>query len=135
VEPRQGVPAGAQGGRHTGQRAPGQRPEARGQRPEARGQDDLPAIDTDGEIDAVFFAGEFSRAVLQKPALQAGEGVVDRPWERMARSGLTTPSTEQSAMAKLTMAVVSQRLGGHLRTPELPSSTGSPANPSSSRSN
>jgi len=67
--------------------------------------------------------------------LQAGEGVVDRPWERMVWSGLTTPSAEQSAMAKLTMAVVSQRLGGHLRTPELPSSTGSPANPSSSRSN
>jgi hypothetical protein len=75
-------------------------------------QDYLPAIDTDGEIDVVFFAGELSHAVPKKPALQAGVGVVDRPWERMAWSGLTSPSAEQSVMAELTMAVISRRIGG-----------------------
>lgn len=59
----------------------------------------------------MFFAGEFSHAVLKKPALRSGEGVIDRPWERMAWSGLTIPSPEQSETATLTMEVVSRRLG------------------------
>jgi hypothetical protein len=74
-------------------------------------QDYLRAIDTGGEVDLVFFAGEFSHAVLKKPALLAGEGVVDRPWERMAWPGVTTPSPEQSAIAELTMGVVSRLVG------------------------
>ncbi|MGI8751048.1 MAG: ATP-grasp domain-containing protein [Acidimicrobiales bacterium] len=74
-------------------------------------QDYLPAIDTDGETDLVFLAGEFSHAVLKKPTLRPGEGVIDRPWERMAWSGLTIPSAEQSERATLTMGVVSRRLG------------------------
>ncbi|MHB8295788.1 MAG: ATP-grasp domain-containing protein [Acidimicrobiales bacterium] len=74
-------------------------------------QDYMSGIDSDGEVDLVFFAGELSHAVLKKPALQAGEGVINRPWERMEWSGLTTPSPEQFETARLTMAVVSHRFG------------------------
>ncbi|MGH9095525.1 MAG: hypothetical protein ACRDXE_10225 [Acidimicrobiales bacterium] len=75
-------------------------------------QDYLPAIDTDGEIDMVFFDGDFSHAVLKKPALRTGEGAIDRAWERMAWSGLTTPDPAQFGVATLAMGFISDRLGG-----------------------
>ena len=74
-------------------------------------QDYLPAIDIDGEVDLIFFAGEFSHAVRKKPALRAGEGVIDHAWERMAWSGLTAPSRRQLQVAKLTAGFVSERYG------------------------
>ena len=48
----------------------------------------LSNIDVEGEADLVFFDGDFSHAVLKRPVLIAGEGVVERPWERMAWNGL-----------------------------------------------
>jgi hypothetical protein len=72
----------------------------------------LSTIDTLGEIDLVFFAGKFSHAVVKRPILRAGEGVIELAWERMAWAGLTTPSPEQLAVAEMTMAFVSERLKG-----------------------
>ena len=74
-------------------------------------QDYLPAIDTEGEVDVIFFGGEFSHAVLKQPALHVGEGVVEHAWERMAWAGLTNPSPEQLAVATQTMGFVAQRFG------------------------
>ena len=52
---------------------------------------------------------------MKKPALTVGEGVVDRPWERMAWSGLMTPTTTQAAVAATTMEAMSG-VGGEVPT-------------------
>ena len=112
-------PSVSAGGRNTARYAAGddaayahvRRLQARGQT--VMVQDHLSAVDTDGEVDLVFFAGTFSHAVLKQPLLQLGEGVVEQhPWERMAWSGLATPSAEQLAVADTTMAFVSRRFDG-----------------------
>src|SRR6202011_1921319 len=41
-------------------------------------QEYLSAIDVEGEFDLIFMDGEFTHAVMKKPALRAGEGVVER---------------------------------------------------------
>ena len=70
----------------------------------------LAAIDTEGEADLIFIDGVFSHAVRKEPALQTGEGiVVDHPWDRMAWSGLMTPSVDQLAVAGQAMEVVERR--------------------------
>lgn len=69
-------------------------------------QDYLPSIDTAGEVDVIFFAGRYSHSVLKKPALRSGQGVVDRPWERMEWSGLTTPTRMQLEAAASALEVV-----------------------------
>jgi hypothetical protein len=72
-------------------------------------QDHLAAIDEEGEVNLIFFDSRFSHAVLKKPVLRAGEGVVEQAWERMAWTGLVTPTRQQMAVALLTMSVVSDR--------------------------
>jgi glutathione synthase/RimK-type ligase-like ATP-grasp enzyme len=74
-------------------------------------QDYLATIDTEGELNAVFIGGTFSHAVTKKPALQLGQGVIERPWERMAWAGLATPSDDQMEVASAAMAVVRDRIG------------------------
>jgi hypothetical protein len=76
-------------------------------------QEYLPAIDTEGETDLIFFDGVFSHAVGKAPLLQAGQGVVDRPWERMAWTGLVTPGASQLAAAERTMEVIGVRFDGY----------------------
>ena len=77
-------------------------------------QEYISAIDDEGECDLIFIDGEFTHAVMKKPALRAGEGVVERPWERMAWAGLVKLSPEQMAVAERTIEVVSRSVG---RTP------------------
>ena len=74
-------------------------------------QEYLSRIDDEGELDLIFFNGSFSHAVAKKPALRTGEGVVDRPWERMAWAGLVAPSTDHLAVAELTIRVVARQVG------------------------
>lgn len=94
-------PSVSAGGRNTARYAAGdQAAVAHVRRLEASGQtvmvqDYLPSIDTEGEVDVIFFAGRYSHAVLKKPALRVGHGIIDRPWERMEWSGLTTPTSTQ----------------------------------------
>jgi glutathione synthase/RimK-type ligase-like ATP-grasp enzyme len=70
----------------------------------------LSPIDEGGEVDVIFFNGEVSHAVLKKPALKPGEGVVERPWERMAWSGITTPTPEQLSVAMATTTAMCESL-------------------------
>lgn len=72
-------------------------------------QEYLPSIDVDGEVDLIFIHGAFSHAVQKKPALRLGEGVIDKPWERMAWTGVVPPTTRQLAVADRAMSVVSER--------------------------
>lgn len=60
-------------------------------------QDYLSMIDTEGESDLIFVDGRFSHAVGKVSALHLGQGVVERPWERMTWTGLTVPSARQLA--------------------------------------
>jgi hypothetical protein len=112
-------PSVSAGGRNTARYTPGdgvasnhvRRLQARGQT--VMVQDYLSAVDTDGEVDLVFFAGTFSHAVRKEPSLLVGEGVVEQhPWERMAWSGLVTPTAEQLSVAETTLAFVSSRFDG-----------------------
>jgi hypothetical protein len=74
-------------------------------------QEYLAKIDEEGEVDLVFFNGSFSHAVAKKPLLHAGEGVVDRPWDRMAWAGPVAPRTDQFAVAGLAVKVVAEQVG------------------------
>ncbi len=74
-------------------------------------QEYLSAIDEEGELDAIFFGGQFSHAVLKKPALRVGEGTVERAWTRMAWAGLASPGARQLAVAEKAVAAISDRLG------------------------
>jgi hypothetical protein len=71
-------------------------------------------IEDEGEIDIVFFGGVFSHAVLKKMALVPGEGVVDRPWERMSWAGVMTPTPAQLEASMRALTFVADRLGGQL---------------------
>ena len=74
-------------------------------------QEYLSRIDEEGEVDLVFFDGGFSHAVEKKVALLIGEDISDRPWERMTWAGLATPSTDQLAVAYLTIEAVGEHVG------------------------
>ena len=74
-------------------------------------QEYLSAIDEVGEVNLVFFDGTFSHAVVKRPVLQSGEGVVERPWERMAWAGLATPTSEEFTVAEQAMGVITDLLG------------------------
>jgi glutathione synthase/RimK-type ligase-like ATP-grasp enzyme len=72
----------------------------------------LSEIDAAGEHDLIFIGGQFSHAVIKKPLLQAGEGVVERLWERLTFAGLATPSDGQMEVAATALGVLEARFGG-----------------------
>jgi hypothetical protein len=111
-------PSVSAGGRNTARYAPGdpagvahiRRLQEAGQT--VMVQEYLSAIDTEGETNLVFVEGAFSHAVHKKPVLRTGQGVVDRPWERMAWTGVVGPTARQLAVAEETMMVVSGLFDG-----------------------
>jgi hypothetical protein len=74
-------------------------------------QDYLGRIDSEGEVDVVFIDGLFSHAVIKRPVLRCGEGVVDRPWERMAWAGATVPTDCQRQVCQQVMEAIVERVG------------------------
>jgi len=110
-------PSVSAGGRETARYAPGDRGaldqvkalQERGQT--VMVQEYVASIDDRGEVDLIFLDGTFSHAVAKMPVLRVGEGVVERPWERMAWAGLTSPSGGQRAVAERTMTIVAERVG------------------------
>ncbi|MFZ0665694.1 MAG: hypothetical protein WAM97_08055 [Acidimicrobiales bacterium] len=68
------------------------------------------AIDGEGEVDVIFIEGELSHAVLKNPVLTAGEGVVERPWERMTWGGVAILDPEQRSVAEATIAAMVEAL-------------------------
>ncbi|HZT67099.1 MAG TPA: hypothetical protein VFA11_15025 [Acidimicrobiales bacterium] len=71
----------------------------------------LPAVEDPGEMSVVFIDGRFSHAVRKGPVLQAGAGVVERPWERMTYLGAATPSSAERDVAQWAAATVERRFG------------------------
>lgn len=92
-------------------------------------QDYISRVDDEGETDLVFFDGVFSHAVVKRLVLERGEGVIDRPWERMSWAGLITPSPAQLAVATQTMAFVVDRLGCQLPYGRIDLVAGAEGNP------
>ena len=99
-------PALSAGGRETARYGPDHRDraEAHVQRLLAHGhtvmiQPYLPSVEDPGEISLVFLGGEFSHAVRKGPVLDAGEGPVERAWERMTFLGLAEPTSAELAVA------------------------------------
>jgi hypothetical protein len=74
-------------------------------------QEHLSRIDEEGELDLVFVDNRFSHGVVKRLPLRTGEGVVERPWERMAWSGLAAPNSDQLAVAEQTVTSVAEHLG------------------------
>ena len=71
----------------------------------------LASIDRDGEVNTIFVSGVFSHAVVKRPVLTAGEGVVDRPWERMSWDGVITPTATTLAVARRAVDRVTELAG------------------------
>jgi hypothetical protein len=71
----------------------------------------LESIDTRGEVDTVFVAGIFSHAVKKRPSLRLGEGLIERPWERMEWEGVVIPTDMEIYTARAALAVVRDRFG------------------------
>jgi hypothetical protein len=110
-------PSVSAGGRETARYAQGDRAAgAHVRRLQADGrtvmvQEYLEAIDVVGEVDLVFLAGVFSHAVRKLPLLRAGDGVVERAWERMAWAGPATPSSDEFDVARGVVAFLMDRFG------------------------
>jgi hypothetical protein len=77
-------------------------------------QEYISRVDQEGETDLIFFDGAFSHAVRKSLVLRRGEGVVDRPWERMSWGGLVTPSPAQLRVAGQALSFVAEHLGCQL---------------------
>lgn len=70
----------------------------------------LAAVDAEGELAMIFFAGKFSHAVRKGPLLQPGAGVVERLWETETLTP-ATPSAGQRATAEATVAQMADQFG------------------------
>jgi hypothetical protein len=66
----------------------------------------IASIDTEGEVKLVFVQGEFSHAVRVGPLLGAGEGVIDRRWERFVPMEAIAPTPAQLGAARHVLAAV-----------------------------
>jgi len=71
----------------------------------------LASVDAEGEAKLVFIEGEFSHAVRVGPSLAAGEGVVDRRWERFVPMEAMTPTASQLKAAGDVLAAVRAEVG------------------------
>ena len=66
----------------------------------------MASVDTEGETKLVFIEGEYSHAVRVGPLLGAGEGVINRRWERLVPMEPVAPSTAQLGAARHVLAAV-----------------------------
>ena len=66
----------------------------------------MASIDSAGETKLVFIDGDFSHAVRIGPLLAAGEGVIERLWERAVPMEVTAPTAAQLGTARDVLAAV-----------------------------
>ncbi len=71
----------------------------------------MTSVDVEGEAKLVFIEGEFSHAVRVGPLLAAGEGVIDRRWERFVPMEAMTSTPSQLGAARDVMAAVQAEVG------------------------
>jgi hypothetical protein len=66
----------------------------------------IASVDTDGEAKLVFIEGEFTHAVRVGALLDAGEGVIERPWEKVVPMTPMVPTSAQLGLAHDVLAAV-----------------------------
>ncbi len=69
----------------------------------------LPSVIDPGELSLIYIDGTFSHAVRKGSVLEAGAGVVERPWERMIFLGLSEPTVEQRRAADAVVGFIENR--------------------------
>lgn len=74
----------------------------------------LPSVVEPGELSLIFIDGTYSHAVRKGSVLEAGAGVVERPWERMIFLGLSDPTDRQRAVADAVVGVIHDRFAQSL---------------------
>jgi hypothetical protein len=89
----------------------------------------IASVDSEGETKLVFIEGDLSHAVRIGPLLAAGEGVVNRLWERAVPMDATAPTIAQLGTARGVLAAVQAELPDALlyaRVDLVTSDTGEP---------
>lgn len=71
----------------------------------------LPSIEEPGEVSMIFIDGVFSHAVRKGAVLGLGDGVQERPWEKMVLLGLTDVTARQTDAANTVLRTVQRRFG------------------------
>lgn len=66
----------------------------------------MASVDSEGETKLVFIEGDFSHAVRVGPLLAAGEGVIERLWERAVPMEVTAPTAAELDTARDVLAAV-----------------------------
>ena len=66
----------------------------------------IPSVDSEGETKLVFIEGDFSHAVRIGPLLAAGDGIIDRLWEKAVPMEATAPTAAQLGAARDVLAAV-----------------------------
>ncbi len=66
----------------------------------------LPSVDAEGEVKLVFISGRLRHAFQVGPLLEAGAGVLERPWEKPVAMRPTTPTPAQVRRAHDVLAAV-----------------------------
>ena len=66
----------------------------------------IASVDSEGETKLVFIEGDFSHAVRVGPVLAAGEGVIERLWEKAVPMDDTAPTAAQLDTARDVLAAV-----------------------------
>jgi len=69
----------------------------------------LASVVEPGELSLIFFDGSYSHAVRKGSVLEAGGGVVERPWERMIFLGLSDPTEPQRSVAETVVGAIHDR--------------------------
>jgi hypothetical protein len=66
----------------------------------------IASVDSEGEMKLVFIEGDFSHAVRIGPLLAAGEGVIERLWEKPVPMEAAAPTAAQLGTARDVLAAV-----------------------------
>lgn len=74
----------------------------------------ISSVDTEGEAKLVFIEGDFSHAVRVGAQLGAGEGVIDRRWERFVPMEAMVPTAAQLGAARDILAAVEAEMDQRL---------------------
>ncbi len=74
----------------------------------------LAGVESEGEVKLVFVGGDLSHAVRAGALLEAGAGVLERPWERPVSTERVAPSPIQLRTARAVLAAVDAEVGAPL---------------------
>ncbi len=74
----------------------------------------LPSVEAEGEVKLVFIGGLLRHAFRVGPLLEAGAGVLERPWEKPVSMRPVTPTPAQVRTARAVLAAVQAEVSANL---------------------